>query len=196
MDVQDGGSLWLPLVLPTLSTAEVVDPYAPTIDVLEPPLVGFCWLLDSRESDSDDRASASGLRRKGLESCRWSCGCPPSSSPCRLPKRRLSLSLGEDSLLLVLRLPGRLILPGREEWRVSGRKDDGGVCEPADVLCPPPPPPPGDRRRCIICRALTSRDDVCGEGEEGGGTSEESRDDASGGHTGRPSYDEYEDMFS
>jgi hypothetical protein len=166
LDVQDGGSL---LLLPTLSAAEVVDPYAP-IDVLE-PLVWFCWLGNS-DNDSDDRASASGLRRKGLESCRWSDG----SSPCRLPKRMLSPSLGEDSTDRLL----RPILPGMEECRASGRKDPGGVGEPAVLW-----PPPGDRRRCIICLALTSRD-VCGEG---GGTSE-SKDEASGGHTDRPSYEE------
>ena len=102
----------------------------------------------------------------------------------------LSPSLGDDStdrLLLLLRLLGRLILPGMEECRASGRKEDGGVCEPGAVPWPPPPDP-GDRRRCIICRALTSRDAVCGE--EGGGTPSESKEDASGGHTDRPSYDE------
>ena len=109
MDAQD---IWLVfwLVLPML----VVEPYAAAaamaavIDWLDPCCCCCCIWLGRSDSDSDERASASGLRRNGLESCRLS---PPA-----LPKRTLSPNLGDDSTdrCEEPRLFGRPILPGIE----------------------------------------------------------------------------------
>ena len=93
MDAQD---IWLVFWLVELPML-VVEPYAAAaamaavMDWLDPCCCCCCIWLGRSDSDSDERASASGLRKKGLESCRLR---PPA-----LPKRTLSPNLGDRPIL-------------------------------------------------------------------------------------------------